>query len=105
MENEEDRMETDKLIATIKPDHVGMNVFVGIPGSELYDYVRKNKLYEYEDSNHVLYIKGHNRLVDMYYNGNPYLKIPSATTRRKILAFELKNRAIGLYGQLRKILR
>lgn len=104
-ETEEDRKMTEDLISTIKPDYTGKNVFVGIPGSELYDYVKKNRLYEYEDLNKVLYLKGHNKRVDIYYGGNPYLKIPNSTIRRKILAFELKNRAIGLYGRLRKILR
>jgi radical SAM superfamily enzyme YgiQ (UPF0313 family) len=94
-ETEDDRRMTEKLISRIKPDYVGKNVFVAIPGSELYEYVRDNALYEYEDPNKVLYLKGHNERVDVYYSGTPYLKVPGTVTKGQILAFRLKQKVRG----------
>lgn len=100
-ETEEDVKQTEELISRIKPFAVGRNVYVGLPGSDLYDYVRENDLYEYEDDNHVLYMKGHDKLIDRYHGGNPYLKIPSSSTNRKILFFEIKQRANGFYQTIK----
>lgn len=71
-ETEDDRRLTDELIARIKPDYVGKNVFVGIPGSELYDYIKENELYEHEDDLHILYPKGYLENVKQYYRNDPY---------------------------------
>jgi len=92
-ETEEERDMTENFISRIKPDHVGKNVFVGIPGSELYDYVRKNELFEYEDENKVLYLNGHNSRVDNYYNGNPFRKIPNTAGKFAIMRFKWKQTA------------
>lgn len=74
-EIEEDRLLTDDLIKKIKPDFIGKNIFLGIPGSLLYDYLRKNNLQEYEDEFHVLYPKGYLENVKKYYNNNSYYKV------------------------------
>lgn len=103
-ETEEDRAKTNELIARIKPDFLGYNVFVGIPGSELYDYVRENSLYEYEDSNNVLYIKGHDDFVNRYYGGNPHLKIPTVTNRIKAPFFDMKMGAASRLKEIKKLL-
>lgn len=69
-ETEEDIRLTDKLIETTRPDSVRKNVYIGLPGSELYDYVKKNELYEYEDDTGILYLKGYRDKVEEYYGGN-----------------------------------
>jgi len=93
-ETQEDVQLTRNLIDTIKPDYVGNNIYTGLPGSSLYEYVRTNGLYEYEDANRVLYLKGHDNLVNTYYHGNPYRKIPTGFRRHQALYFEIK-KAVG----------
>jgi len=74
-ETEEDARETDRLIKRIKPDFVGKNVFVGLPGSELYDYIKERGLYEYEDENRILYPIGFLENVKRFYGNNPYFYV------------------------------
>ncbi len=74
-ETETDRAMTEDLVRTIQPDHVGNNIFTGIPGSELYDYLRKHGLYEYEDENHILYPVGYRENVKKYYGDKPYYHV------------------------------
>jgi radical SAM superfamily enzyme YgiQ (UPF0313 family) len=102
-ETEEDAKMTENLIKRIKPDYTGRNIFVGIPGSELYEYVRDNNLYEYEDSNKVLYLKGHNKLVDIYYNGDPYFKIPTSVGKGQVLVFKVRQKIREFYSRLLKL--
>jgi radical SAM superfamily enzyme YgiQ (UPF0313 family) len=89
-ETKEDIRATEKLISKIKPDYCMKNIYVGMPGSELYDYVLDNKLYEYEDENNVLYLEGHNKRVNKYYHGNPYFKIPSTVRQNQFYIYEMK---------------
>lgn len=81
---------TERLIERIKPKYISRNVFVGIPGSELYNYVEENNLYEYRDKNNLLYLKDHNKRVDKYYNGNPYAKIPRTASFFDYRIYEFK---------------
>jgi radical SAM superfamily enzyme YgiQ (UPF0313 family) len=74
-ETETDIAMTEDLVRTIQPDHVGNNIFTGIPGSELYDYLRKHGLYEYEDENHILYPVGYRENVKKYYGDKPYYHV------------------------------
>ncbi len=101
-ETREDRKATSNLITKIRPDYHCMNIYAGVPGSELYEYVRENKLYEYEDLNRVLYLKGHNKRVDKYYHGNPYFKLPTSVRKQQILVFELKKKVGGILKQIQK---
>ena len=71
-ETQKDREMSDDLITEIKPDFVGRSVFVGIPGSELYDFIKDNNLYEYEDESHILYPVNYKENVKKYYNDKPY---------------------------------
>jgi radical SAM superfamily enzyme YgiQ (UPF0313 family) len=95
-ETEEDLDKTYQLIERIKPDYKGMNVFTGLPGSELYDFVKENKLYEFEDENHILYLKGHNKLVDIFYKGDPYCKIPGSVSKCSVIKWNMRNYLSGL---------
>jgi radical SAM superfamily enzyme YgiQ (UPF0313 family) len=71
--------QTRTLIGRLKPDYVGVNVFVGLPGSELYRHAKEHGLVEYETVGGVAYLKGHDRRVDRFYGGDPRLKIPPRT--------------------------
>ncbi|MCP4157675.1 MAG: B12-binding domain-containing radical SAM protein, partial [bacterium] len=73
-ETEEDDLLTDKLIETIKPDSVRKNIYIGLPGAELYDYAKTNQLYEHQDEQGILYLKGYHEKIDKYYGGDPDYK-------------------------------
>jgi radical SAM superfamily enzyme YgiQ (UPF0313 family) len=75
-ETEDDLKLTDELIARIKPDFFCKNLYVGLPGSDLYAQVRAHGLYEFEDDNGVLYLKGHDRKVERFYGGDVKRKVP-----------------------------
>jgi radical SAM superfamily enzyme YgiQ (UPF0313 family) len=73
-ETEEDIRLTEEFIDKIKPDTVRKNVYIGLPGSELYDYAKKNNLYEHVDEQGILYLKGYHDKIDRYYSGDPAYK-------------------------------
>lgn len=74
-ETEEDVRLTNDLIEKIKPDYVGKNVFVGLPGSECYDYIKQNRLYEFEDANHILYPINYLESIKKYYSNKEYFHV------------------------------
>ena len=74
-ETEEDIKLTEDLKEKTKPDFIGNNVFLGIPGSELYEYVKSNNLYEYEDNKHILYPFGFKNNARKYYGDDPYFDV------------------------------
>lgn len=94
-ETEEDRRLTEQFIRDLKADYVMKNVYVGLPGSELYDYVKENRLYEFEDPNRLLYLKGHNSRVKKYYHGNPYFKVPTSSRKYQLMAYNLLKQCAG----------
>lgn len=75
-EEEKDRLETETLINTIKPDVVGRGVYVGIPKSEFYNYLLENKLYYHMDKNGFIYPNGYRELAIRYYGKNVKKYIP-----------------------------
>ncbi|MGA1874719.1 MAG: glycosyltransferase [bacterium] len=75
-ETEEDIIQTVKLLGEIKPTVTWYNVFVGIPNSNLYHYVKENKLYEFIDDRGLVYLKGHNDRVRTYYRNSWDAYIP-----------------------------
>ncbi len=100
-ETKTDLRKTYRLIERLKPDYTGMNVFIGFPGSELYNYTKDNNLYEFEDDNHVLYLKGYNKRVNRFYNGNPYFKIPGSVSKCSLPMWKIKKKCQGLLSILR----
>ena len=99
-ETEEDIKLTEEIIDTARPDYVSKNIYLGIPGSELYDYLRINELYEYEDSNHILYPRGYRENVKKYYGGNASFDVYGAITDAKpqnicTLFFKIKEKLSG----------
>lgn len=83
-ETDEDMRKTHELIRRIRPDFLYMNIFIGLPGSQLYEYVREHNLYEYETAGRVLYLKGHDKRVDEFCGGDPRLKIPPTNLARQV---------------------
>jgi O-antigen biosynthesis protein len=73
-ESAEDTLLTEKLIGKINPYKIGRNIYVGIPGSELYNSLLMDGGYEYRDQAGVLYPNGYLEKVDQYYGGNEYYK-------------------------------
>ncbi|MCK4620998.1 MAG: B12-binding domain-containing radical SAM protein [Desulfuromonadales bacterium] len=69
---------TQSFIDNIDPDYICKNVYVGIPGSELYDYIDNNKLYEYKDINGIIYPIGYKKNVRKYY-GSDYFEVYSSS--------------------------
>jgi O-antigen biosynthesis protein len=53
-----DFQKTRRLMRRLKPYSYGTNVFVGIPGSELYETIRRDHLYEFKDDIGLLYMPG-----------------------------------------------
>jgi len=82
-ETEEDRKKTQDFINKGLLNSYSINVFVGIPKSLLYEETLKCNLYEYIDDRGLVYLKGHNDLVDKYYNGNVLAKIPNKFCKDK----------------------
>jgi len=80
-ETPEDIQQTYDLIDIIKPEFHCMNVYVGLPGSDMYDEVIEKKLYEYIDPWGMAYLKGHDKRVDLYYGGGRQFKIPAESAK------------------------
>ena len=74
-ETEEDVKLTEDLKEQIKPDFIGNCVYLGIPGSETYDFIKENKLYEYEDDKHILYPIKFKKNAKKYYGDDPYCDV------------------------------
>ena len=75
-ETEQERVETVCFAQKLKPTTYSINVFVGVPKSELYEYTIKNNLNVYNDEVGLVYLKWHNDLVDKFYGGRKDTKIP-----------------------------
>jgi radical SAM superfamily enzyme YgiQ (UPF0313 family) len=67
----------------IQATATGFNIFVGIPRSPLYEYVLEHNLYEYIDDVGLVYLKGHDALVDQFYVGDFRRKIPVPSLYRR----------------------
>lgn len=86
-ETEKERKETIEYAEKINPAMYAINIFVGIPRGPLYEYVLNNKLYEYIDDVGLVYLKGHDKLVDRFYSGNYKFKIPQKIFMKKLKYF------------------
>jgi O-antigen biosynthesis protein len=74
-ETDSERAMTERLIETIQPDYVGRNIYVGLPGGELYDYLVQEKLYDYIDEFGIAYPKGYLENVKKYYGDMDCYKV------------------------------
>ncbi|OGL42697.1 MAG: hypothetical protein A2042_01685 [Candidatus Schekmanbacteria bacterium GWA2_38_11] len=91
----EERTQTLALSEEIKADTTWINIFVGIPRSELYEYIIENSLFQYRDKNGLLYLKDHNQLVDQFYAGKASAKIPTLNNKIKYLFYDFGQRFKG----------
>ena len=66
-ETPEDREETRRMLERIKPDAISEAVFIGIPKSPLYDWMRENNAYYHEDERRFLYPNGYRELCSLFY--------------------------------------
>lgn len=57
-ETYQDYLMTIDLMQNLKPYKYSFNIFVGLPGSKLYDRVLDSKQYEFKDENGLLYLPG-----------------------------------------------
>lgn len=73
-ESAEDAMLTEQLIERIRPHMLGKNIYIGLPGSEIYKRILEDEAYEYKDESGILYVKGYLDCVEKYYEGNAYYK-------------------------------
>jgi radical SAM superfamily enzyme YgiQ (UPF0313 family) len=79
-ESEEERQATIDFANRTKPSVAGFNVFVGIPRSPLYDLlIDSNYLFHVDDLG-LAYLPWHDELVDRFYGGNPWMKVPTQST-------------------------
>lgn len=88
-ETRKERAQTISFAKRIKPTTTWINIFVGIPRSKLYEYSIMNDLYEYVDDVGLIYLKGHDQIVDEVFGGNPLLKIPRKHIDEKIRPYTL----------------
>ena len=103
-ETEAEREQTANFARELRADSVGMNVFVGLPGSELCQHVLDHNLYEYIDDRGLVYLKGHDQLVNRFYGGRISHKIPRRKLSKSILTMtDMHSRLIS--GFRHRVLR
>jgi len=79
-ETSEDVKLTHDFLARTKPDFVGFNVYVGLPGSIISETIERYGLAEYTDPvTSVTYLKGHNIRARKFYGVNTDLLSPVET--------------------------
>jgi O-antigen biosynthesis protein len=83
-ETGEDVLLTERLIERIRPYRVGRNVYVGLPGSEIYERLLRDGDYEHMDAAGVLYPNKYLDNVDRYYGGLEYFKPYSLTQQHEL---------------------
>ena len=80
----EDINASNALLNEIKPDAIGKNVYVAIPGSPLYEEVKRSKNYDYEDENGIIYPTGYEERVKHYYENYDNFLVVSSALKNKI---------------------
>jgi radical SAM superfamily enzyme YgiQ (UPF0313 family) len=83
-ETEDDRRKTADLIGTGLLGSHCINVFVGIPNSDLYRQILDSGDYEYIDDRGLVYIRDHDALVERFYPGRVFTKIPNRLAEDKL---------------------
>ena len=82
-ETEEDQALTMRFLKRVDPHYVGNNIYVGLPGSEMYDEIVRQDLLQYECLvTKIRYLKGHNERVVHYYGGDPTKMCPTPPNRK-----------------------
>lgn len=86
-ETAEDRRLTEEFIRVTQPDSVRKNVYIGLPGSELYDELKESGLYEYEDAGGILYPRGYHDMVRQYSGGGVESLVYDPVTLKPEISF------------------
>jgi len=97
-ETPEERQQSRGFAKKIRATATAFNIFVGIPRSPLYEHVLEHDLYEYIDDVGLVYLKGHDALVDQFYGGDFRRKIPVPSHYRR-------SQELLLLGKRRESLR
>jgi len=71
-----ERLRTVRFARELRPDSFSFNVFVGLPNTPLAAYARERRLHTFVDGRGLLYMKGHDRMVDIFCGGCPFYKVP-----------------------------
>jgi len=74
-ETEGDRKLNQEFVDELKPNFYWPCVFVGQPGSPMYDEILEKKSFAFKDSRGYLYLKGHDEMVESIYKHNPQKQI------------------------------
>jgi len=105
-ETPDDRRLTTQLAAEIKPDVAGFNVFLGLPGSPLYDQLKTSGDYSYRDRSGILYVHRHNVLMAKYHGYQPRMRVPRPVYVAGFETFDFLRRfALRVEGKIRRICR
>lgn len=78
----DDFLLSKKLVDSAKPDYIGNNVFVGIPGSRLYREILEAKAYEFRDSRGLVYLPGYDIKTRFFYGLDSRELVDHAFTQR-----------------------
>jgi len=76
-ETETEMLDTIKFSRRLQSSNQGFNIFLGFPYSKLYAQLQEEELFDFVDESGMLYVKGHNFLVDQLMGGLPAARIPS----------------------------
>lgn len=82
-ETSEERQLSCEFARKIQATTTWFNIFVGMPKSPLYEYVLEHDLYEYIDDVGLVYMNGHDTLVDQFYGGDFRRKVPVPSHHRR----------------------
>jgi len=82
-ETPEERQLSREFARKIQATTAWFNIFVGIPKSPLYEYVLEHDLYEYIDDVGLVYMKGHDALVDQFYGEDFRRRVPIPSHYRR----------------------
>jgi len=85
-ETAEEQKETLNFIKELKPNFYWINVFVGLPKSHLYNYIIENNLYEHIDDRGLVYLKGHDELIEQLHRGKKSRKVNKGNEEELLMA-------------------
>ena len=96
----EERQQNIEFAKKIRATTFGMNIFVGIPRSPRFEYVLDNNLHEYVDDVGLVYLRGHDELVDQFYGGDFRRKVPIPSHLRRSQELLFIGRRWGAFGEI-----
>lgn len=98
-----DFLRTVRMVWRCKPDHYAFNVFVGIPGSPLYEKIRAEDLYEYEDGVGLLYLPGYHVKTRVFYDRDSRELVDH--TFRQVTGYDRLLRSVLAYRKIKRLIK